>query len=69
MNAWRRDMAALEDPGRDPVAPQYLMATISELAADDAVLTCDSGTIATWAPHRATIATTLLADRVQQPGG
>ena len=25
MNAWRRNMAALEDPGRDPIAPQYLM--------------------------------------------
>ncbi len=46
---WRDKMAALEDAGRDPVAPQYLMASISDLAADDAILTCDSGTIATWA--------------------
>jgi pyruvate dehydrogenase (quinone) len=42
-------MAALEDAGRDPIAPQYLMASVSDLAADDAILTCDSGTIATWA--------------------
>jgi pyruvate dehydrogenase (quinone)/pyruvate oxidase len=49
MNAWRRSMTALEDPGRDPIAPQYLMAAVSERAADDAILTCDSGTIATWA--------------------
>jgi pyruvate dehydrogenase (quinone)/pyruvate oxidase len=49
MNAWRRNMAALEDAERDPIAPQYLMAAVSELAADDAILTCDSGTIATWA--------------------
>jgi pyruvate dehydrogenase (quinone) len=49
MNTWRRNMAALEDAERDPIAPQYLMATVSALAADDAILTCDSGTIATWA--------------------
>lgn len=49
MDAWRQKMASLEDAERDPIAPQYLMASISELAADDAVLTCDSGTIATWA--------------------
>jgi pyruvate dehydrogenase (quinone) len=55
MNAWRRNMAALEDPGRDPIAPQYLMATVSEMAADDAILTCDSGTIATWAARHWTI--------------
>ena len=49
MNTWRQKMTALEDAGRDPIAPQYLMAAVSELAADDAILTCDSGTIATWA--------------------
>jgi pyruvate dehydrogenase (quinone) len=42
-------MAALESSDRDPIAPQYLAAQLDALAADDAVLTCDSGTIATWA--------------------
>jgi pyruvate dehydrogenase (quinone) len=55
METWRKKMAALEDAGRDPIAPQYLMATVSELAADDAILTCDSGTIATWAARHWTI--------------
>ena len=55
MNTWREKMAALEDAGRDPIAPQYLMAAVSELAADDAILTCDSGTIATWAARHWTI--------------
>jgi pyruvate dehydrogenase (quinone) len=55
MNAWRRNMTALEDPERDPIAPQYLMAAVSELAAEDAILTCDSGTIATWAARHWTI--------------
>jgi pyruvate dehydrogenase (quinone) len=55
MQTWRQNMASLENGGRDPIAPQYLMATISELAADDAVLTCDSGTIATWAARHWTI--------------
>jgi pyruvate dehydrogenase (quinone) len=49
MGKWRTDMKALQDAGRDPIAPQYLVSVLDELAADDAVLTCDSGTIATWA--------------------
>ena len=55
METWRAKMASLEDASRDPIAPQYLMAAISELAADDAILTCDSGTIATWAARHWTI--------------
>ena len=54
-NAWRRNMTALEDVERDPIAPQYLMATVSALASDDAILTCDSGTVATWAARHWTI--------------
>src|SRR5215470_6560961 len=55
MAVWRQKMASLEDAGREPIAPQYLMAAVSELAADDAILTCDSGTIATWAARHWTI--------------
>ncbi|MEZ5181464.1 MAG: thiamine pyrophosphate-binding protein [Acidimicrobiales bacterium] len=55
MADWRKDMAALEDPDRSPIAPQYLMHAIDEAAASDAVLTCDSGTIATWAARHWTI--------------
>jgi pyruvate dehydrogenase (quinone) len=49
MDKWRENMAALQNPDRDPVAPQYLVSVLDELATDDSVLTCDSGTIATWA--------------------
>jgi pyruvate dehydrogenase (quinone) len=49
MGEWRHKMAALEDETRDPIAPQYLIAMINRHAADDAILCCDSGTIATWA--------------------
>ncbi|HEU5003982.1 MAG TPA: thiamine pyrophosphate-dependent enzyme [Actinomycetota bacterium] len=49
MRDWREKMAALEDSERDPIQPQYLMRVIDRLAGDDAILTCDSGTIATWA--------------------
>jgi pyruvate dehydrogenase (quinone)/pyruvate oxidase len=49
MADWRKKMAAQEDAGRNPIAPQYVVAVLDELAAEDAVLTCDSGTIATWA--------------------
>jgi pyruvate dehydrogenase (quinone) len=49
MRDWRENMRALEDGERDPIAPQYLAHLLDELATDDAVLCCDSGTIATWA--------------------
>ncbi len=49
MDKWRKNMTALADPKRDPIAPEYLVSVLDEVAADDAVLTCDSGTIATWA--------------------
>jgi pyruvate dehydrogenase (quinone) len=55
MAAWREDMAALEDPDRVPIQPQYLMGVVDRLASDDAILTCDSGTIATWAARHWTI--------------
>jgi pyruvate dehydrogenase (quinone)/pyruvate oxidase len=55
MGKWRADMKALESADRDPIAPQYLMSVIDELAADDAILTCDSGTVATWAARHWTI--------------
>jgi pyruvate dehydrogenase (quinone) len=46
---WMDKMAALEAPSREPIAPQYLAHQLDLHATDDAVLTCDSGTIATWA--------------------
>jgi pyruvate dehydrogenase (quinone)/pyruvate oxidase len=49
MSDWREKMGALEASDRDPIAPQHLAYLLDELATDDAVLTCDSGTIATWA--------------------
>ncbi len=49
MDRWREHMAAQQDSGRDPIAPEYVVGVLDELAAEDAVLTCDSGTIATWA--------------------
>ncbi len=48
-------MAALESADRDPIAPQYVVSLLDQLAADDAILTCDSGTIATWAARHWTI--------------
>jgi len=48
MKGWRERMTSLEDPERDPIQPQYLMRLIDRHAADDAILCCDSGTIATW---------------------
>ncbi|MBO0776008.1 MAG: pyruvate oxidase [Actinobacteria bacterium] len=55
MARWRSNMADLESPKRTPIAPQYPMGLLDDLATDDAVLTCDSGTIATWAARHWTI--------------
>ncbi|MFY1669694.1 thiamine pyrophosphate-dependent enzyme [Plantactinospora sp. WMMB334] len=55
MADWRQNMTALQDADRDPIAPQYLAGCIDRFAADDAILTCDSGTIATWAARHWTI--------------
>ncbi|MFC5829471.1 thiamine pyrophosphate-dependent enzyme [Nonomuraea insulae] len=55
MAKWRSDMDALENADRDPIAPQYAVSVLDELASDDAILTCDSGTIATWAARHWTI--------------
>ena len=49
MADWREKMAALEADDREPIQPQFLMRVIDRLADDDAILTTDSGTIATWA--------------------
>jgi pyruvate dehydrogenase (quinone)/pyruvate oxidase len=49
MSDWREKMGALESDQRHPIAPQYVVSVLNELAADDAIMTCDSGTIATWA--------------------
>ncbi|HEV3474499.1 MAG TPA: thiamine pyrophosphate-binding protein, partial [Actinomycetota bacterium] len=49
MVGWREDLAALEDADRHPIQPQYLMRVIDRLATDNAILSTDSGTIATWA--------------------
>lgn len=37
------------------LTPQYAIGLIDELATDDAILTCDSGTVATWAARHWTI--------------
>ena len=55
MADWRAKMAALEYGTREPIAPQYVVGVLDELAADDAILTCDCGTIATWAARHWTI--------------
>ena len=55
MARWREQLAAAEDgaataPGSKavPVRPQYLARVVDRLAADDAMLCSDSGTVATW---------------------
>jgi pyruvate dehydrogenase (quinone)/pyruvate oxidase len=55
MGDWRDKMASLESIDQDPIQPQYLMGMIDRQAADDAILTSDSGTIATWAARHFTI--------------
>ncbi len=55
MIRWREETHALEDPARSPIAPQYVAGVLDDLAADDAILACDSGTVVTWAARHWTI--------------
>src|ERR1700677_319455 len=43
------DDLAVGDPGRTPIHPQYVAKVLDELAAEDAVFTCDVGTPTVWA--------------------
>jgi pyruvate dehydrogenase (quinone)/pyruvate oxidase len=55
MHSWREKMGALESMTNDPIQPQHLMAVIDRLADEDAILSSDSGTIATWAARHFSI--------------
>ena len=55
MDKWRERMQAHHDGSRDPIAPQFVVSVLDQLATEDAILTCDSGTIATWAARHWTI--------------
>src|SRR5262245_54257548 len=43
------DALAESNPGSDIIHPQYVARLVSELAADDAIFTCDVGTPTVWA--------------------
>ena len=43
------DDLAVGEPGRTPIHPQYVAKVLDELAAQDAVFTCDVGTPTVWA--------------------
>lgn len=43
------DDLAVGEPGRTPIHPQYVAKALNELAAEDAVFTCDVGTPTIWA--------------------
>jgi len=49
MGKWREEMDELESGQRHPIQPQYLMRVIDRAASEDAILSTDSGTVATWA--------------------
>lgn len=43
------DDLASEEPGKSPMHPQFVARVLDELAAEDAVFTCDVGTPTVWA--------------------
>jgi len=43
------DDLAVGEPGRTPIHPQFVAKIVDELAAEDAVFTCDVGTPTVWA--------------------
>jgi pyruvate dehydrogenase (quinone)/pyruvate oxidase len=48
MRDWRDRMRSAESTDRDPIQPQYLVRLLDRYGTDDAILSSDSGTIATW---------------------
>jgi thiamine pyrophosphate-dependent acetolactate synthase large subunit-like protein len=52
MRDWWERVRALVDPNREPIQPQYLAYLIDKYASDDAILSSDSGTIATWSARQ-----------------
>jgi pyruvate dehydrogenase (quinone) len=43
------DDLAVGEPGKTPIHPQYLAKVVDALASDDAIFTCDVGTLTVWA--------------------
>jgi len=43
------DSLAVGNPGKTPIHPQYVAKVVDELAAEDAIITCDVGTPTLWA--------------------
>ncbi len=48
MARWREKMAAAETDGRRPIRPQRVAATLSRLAAPEAILSVDVGNVTVW---------------------
>ena len=49
------DELAVGHPGRKPIHPQYLAKMVDEVAAEDAIFTCDVGTPTIWAARYLTM--------------
>ena len=49
------DDLAVGEPGKTPIHPQYVAKVLDEVAADDAVFTCDVGTPTVWAARYLTM--------------
>jgi pyruvate dehydrogenase (quinone) len=49
------DELAIGEPGKKPIHPQYAARVLDELAADDAIFSCDVGTPTIWAARYLTM--------------
>jgi pyruvate dehydrogenase (quinone) len=49
------DELATGEPGKKPIHPQYVTRTLNELAAEDAIFSCDVGTPTIWAARYLTM--------------
>jgi pyruvate dehydrogenase (quinone) len=49
------DELAVGEPGKKPIHPQYVARVIDELAAEDAIFSCDVGTPTVWAARYLTM--------------
>ncbi len=49
MSDWREKQAVIETGSETPIRPQRLARSIGDLARDDAIFICDTGTVTAWA--------------------
>lgn len=55
MTSWRRSQEKIEQADDQPIRPQSLIQSLANLAPDDAIFICDTGTVNAWTARHLTV--------------